>query len=228
MPWVSYFDPLHPNALETQAGFPWSMGQVAQSFDQDGNRALVHFDRNEAGIIIGISVDLPNSSITVFQGSAELVEYTITDPFGTEQSGSLWESPQLYDSTPDIARAPDGSFVVVWSFVDATWFQPSSSTPPVPIPGQRHTYIASFDANGALLIEREISLGTGAQAAVSVDQYGNPALVYFEHDPIRIHHGRLGPTAEFISSSCWRANRHFSAVASAGRVQQHTWHRACA
>jgi hypothetical protein len=113
------------------------------------------------------------------------------------QTLNIWESPQLYNGNPDIALAPDGSSVVVWSYTDATWTSPSDG-PPLPILGAQHTFIASFDPSGALVDEREIFLPNGGQVAVSIDATGSPAVVYFDHNSDGII---TGVSAQLLYSS---------------------------
>jgi hypothetical protein len=97
------------------------------------------------------------------------------------QTFNIWETPQSYNGNPDIALAPDGSFVVVWSYTDATWTPPAGG-PPVQILGAQHTFIESFDPRGTMVDEREIFLPNGGQIAVSMDANRSPAIVYFDRN----------------------------------------------
>jgi hypothetical protein len=183
-----------PQEISLQDGGKSPVATIA--VDQSNNPVIAYDQRNSAGIITGIDVEVydPSSKsfgppIVVFQGSAQQVSFQLQIPGGPTSTSQIWESPQLYSSGPGIARAPDGSFTVLWSYTDETWSQPSLLAPPVATPGASHTFIAKYSATGVKLASQEISLQDGGKspvATIAVDQSNNPVIAYEQHNAANI------------------------------------------
>jgi VCBS repeat-containing protein len=152
----------------------------AVGFDGNGDLAVSYFNQGSSGGISGISVQLLNSSgqprgtpVTIFPGTLSAL------------GGFTWE--QAYDAQPEIARAPDGSFAVSWSYSDVSWSLQALPTPPggtptsAPVPhvGAHHTVVKQFDANGQPEDPLpELPADTYAPA-VAFDGNGDLAVAYF-------------------------------------------------